>query len=112
VKAALRGVNDHGVHYDALAFVCPGCVEMVGGSGLHLLPVNSIEHKPSWTWDGNLDAPTLSPSILTGKDDPDRRCHSFLEAGVLRSLSDCNHSLAGQLVPLPDLPDWFTADDA
>jgi Family of unknown function (DUF6527) len=106
VKAVVRHVDDHGHYYDALMFACPGCAE-IGGSGLHMLPVSGDANgKPMWEWNGNLDAPTLSPSILTSKDEPTRRCHSFLKAGVMEFLSDCAHSLAGQHVPLPDLPDW------
>lgn len=108
MKSTLRHVDDHGVKYDALMFVCPGCAED-GSTGLHMLPVNSTEHQPSWTWDGNLDAPTVTPSILTSKDDPARRCHSFLKAGVFEYLSDCAHSLANQHVPLPDLPEWVAS---
>ena len=108
MKAMIRNVDDHGTKYQALAFVCPGCLELGGGSGLHMLPVNSTEESPSWDWDGNLEAPTLSPSILTGKDDPARRCHSFLKAGVFEFLGDCAHSLAGTSVPMVELPGWFT----
>lgn len=116
MKAHLRTVDDHGVTYEALAFVCPGCVDASGGSGLHILPVNSSTKSPSWTWDGNLDAPTLSPSILTHTKPyvdgrPTGVCHSFLRAGVFEFLHDCTHSLAGQHVPLPDLPDWFVAHE-
>lgn len=111
--AQVRHIDNHGIHYDALAFWCPGCDELPhGGSGLHLLPVNTTEHSPSWTWDGNLEAPTLSPSILTCANDPGCRCHSFLRAGVLEFLDDCAHSMAGQHVPLPDLPDWFVEEAA
>lgn len=105
-KAMIRHVDDHGSKYDALAFVCPGCVEMVGGSGLHLLPVNSATHSPSWGWDGNLYLPTVTPSILTGKD-TDKVCHSFLTAGVFQFLGDCNHSLANKNTLMVDLPEWF-----
>ena len=103
MKSQLRTVDDHGVIYTALMFVCPGCQEF--NSGLHMLTVNSPHHQPSWTWDNNLEIPTLSPSILTDKDGP-RRCHSFLKQGVFEFLSDCTHSLAGQKVPIPDLHDW------
>ena len=114
-KAQIRNVDDHGIKYQALAFVCPGCAE-AGGSGFHMLPVNSTEKSPSWDWDGNLEAPTLSPSILsstapysdTGR--PLGICHSFLKAGVFEFLADCTHSLAGQSVPMGDLPEWFTKE--
>lgn len=105
----VRHVIDHGVRYDALAFICPGCAS-INGTGLHMLPVNTTEHSPSWTWDGNLEAPTISPSIMTGRDS-ESQCHSFLRGGVLEFLSDCKHVLAGTNVPLPDLPQWFTEED-
>lgn len=108
MKAQVRHVDDHGVKYDALVFVCPGCA-LDGSTGLHMLPVNTTEHSPSWTWDGNLDAPTLSPSILTHRlAGP---CHSFLRSGVFEFLGDCTHALAGQNVPMGELPAWFTDDD-
>lgn len=124
--AQIRGINDPKVgHYDAIVFWCPGCeqptedgIEMQGG--LHMLPVNSAVKTPQWTWDGNLDAPTLSPSILTSMAHARRRsapgeplvdvgqftCHSFIRGGQIEFLSDCTHALAGQTVPLPPLPDW------
>lgn len=105
MKAQIRNVDDHGVSYQTLAFVCPGCAS-VGGSGLHLLPVNTTEHSPSWDWDGNLERPTVEPSILTGGGQP-FTCHSFLRNGVFEFLSDSTHRYAGQSVEIPDLPDWF-----
>lgn len=107
MKASLRTVNDHGNVYTALMFVCPGCPR----TGVHLLPVNSPQVSPSWFWDGNLEAPTLDPSILSHIEpyDPETGapqgiCHSYLRAGVFEFLSDCTHPLAGQRVPMPDLP--------
>jgi hypothetical protein len=109
VKAMTSTIDDHGVRYQCLMFVCPGCA-LDGNSGLHILPVNTNATSPSWTWDGNLDAPTIEPSILTngreGSIHP--RCHSFLRAGVFEFLSDCEHAMAGQRVPMPDLPTWVT----
>lgn len=100
MKASLRDVDDHGEKYSALLFKCPGCAED-GSSGFHMLPVNSPQHSPSWTWDGDLEAPTLSPSILSRHGDV--VCHSFLTGGVFNFLTDCTHSLAGQQVPMPDM---------
>lgn len=110
MKSMVRHIDDHGLKYDGLMFVCPGCALMHGNSGLHMLPINSTEKKPSWEWDGNLEAPTLSPSILTGKDTPNI-CHSFLRGGVFEYLGDCTHALKEQHVPLPDLPAWTYEDD-
>lgn len=106
VRALLRRVNDHGHGYDALMFICPGCAEW-GGSGVHMLPVaGDTAGRPIWEWDGNLDAPTLSPSILTRVGEG-RVCHSFLRAGVFEFLGDSTHSLAGRQVPLPALHEWL-----
>ena len=118
MRSRLRHVTDGNQTYDDLVFWCPGCEQpdpdgqMVGG--LHMLPINNTITSPSWDWDGNLKAPTLSPSILTrhdyytGPDTPPRVfiCHSFLRGGVFEFLGDCTHSLAGQSVPMPDLPAW------
>jgi len=124
MKSMLRQVSeDEGaLIYSALAFWCPGCehIDSDGdrAGGLHLLPVNTTVKTPQWDWDGNLDSPTLAPSILTrteyytGPDSPPRLfvCHSFLRAGVFEFLGDCTHQYVAQFIPLPDLPDWVVED--
>jgi hypothetical protein len=95
-----------------LAFWCPGCREMHAVTS-------------AWTFDGNYDRPTFSPSILIRsghycpgarpdecwctynaehKDDPApfgcSVCHSFVRDGQIQFLNDCTHELAGQTVPL------------
>lgn len=86
------------VEEDRLYFECPGCSLAHGishGAGVG----------PRWGWNGNLDTPTFTPSILvryTGSDGP-RVCHSFVTGGRIQFLQDCTHHLAGQTV---DLPDW------
>lgn len=100
---------------------CPACDDS------H--PVN-IKGEPTWEWDGNLDAPTISPSIkVTGKQwsegDAFYRpghfnvprggqtiCHSYVRAGRWKFLGDCTHGMAGQTVPLPALPDHLVDDGA
>lgn len=113
MKASLRSVESQGVRYQALMFVCPGCAELggVGNTGLHMLPVNSTEKSPSWDWDGNIESPTLSPSILTRTAPyvdgvPTGVCHSFLRNGVFEFLDDCTHSMAGKSIPMVELPEW------
>lgn len=107
MKSTLRQVKNGDITYDALMFVCPGCV--AGGpngyEGVHILPVNAENDigSPSWSWNGDLEKPTLSPSILSQGYS---RCHSFLRDGVFEFLNDCDHSLAGKKVEIPDLPDW------
>ena len=79
---------------------CPGCERM------HVIPTDARAqpngHK--WTFDGNMESPTFSPSInIVGQ------CHYFIRAGMIEFCGDSKHALAGKTVPLPDLPhdpDW------
>ena len=111
-KAVVRTVDDHGIIYSMLVFACPGCA--AGGppsyDGIHALPIKVDGEdnggKPSWTWNGDLEKPTLHPSILTRGDRVHARCHSYLRDGVFEFLNDCEHPLVDQLVPIPDLPLW------
>jgi len=108
MKSMIRHVDDHGHHYEALMFWCPGCENERGNGGLHMLPISGDSNgRDMWSFDGNLEAPTLTPSILTGRG-TEKICHSFLTAGVFHFLGDCTHALANQQVPIPDLPDWVT----
>lgn len=116
MKFSLRTVSYNGKTYQCLAFVCPGCESSGNGTGLHMLPVNANGvTSPSWDWDGNIEAPTVSPSILTHtKPYVDGKgtgiCHSYLKAGVFEFLDDCTHSMAGQHVTALELPEWFSDD--
>ena len=96
-------------HFDGkrLWIWCPGCADLLKDAGLHAIPVAPVgaEFGPTWTWDGTLDAPDLSPSIRTLLGEG-RVCHSFLKAGQWEFLTDSTHSLAGQTVPMVPLPDW------
>ncbi|WP_262504356.1 DUF6527 family protein [Sphingobium sp. KCTC 72723] len=98
---------------DRLAFHCPGC------DSHH---VCSVTGPSPWQWNGSLDRPTLSPSVLItyngadagqdrgdGKNAPPAVCHSFVVDGRIQFLSDCTHDLAGQTV---ELPDWNRRPEA
>lgn len=110
--ARLQGVADPKGRYVALMFCCPGCAATKEGyAGLHLLPVTGDSAlRPTWTFNGDLESPTLTPSILTkfnwDKDGPEIICHSYLTNGVFNFLGDCTHPLVGQQVPIPELPTW------
>ncbi|MFN3585205.1 DUF6527 family protein [Phenylobacterium sp.] len=107
-----------------LTYWCQGCEEM------HSVIIERADAgRPCWGYNGNADAPTFTPSVLVtsghympGHDpskscwcrpSPDgedwgfkcRRCHTFIRNGMVEFLSDCTHALAGQTLPLPDLPD-------
>lgn len=81
---------------------CPACDD------LHGLPVRGTL-EPKWDWDGMMNSPTLTPSILTTRSDG-YRCHSYLQGGVWRYLDDCTHLLAGRSAPMTPLPDWVVRD--
>lgn len=105
----IRKVEKNGIISQALAFSCPGC-STLGLSSLHMVTVNSRAVSPSWEWDGRFDHPTISPSIrvLCGIGETSHVCHSYLRDGVIEFLDDCTHELAGQKVPLPDIPGWLS----
>lgn len=83
---------------DHLIFHCPGC---------DLLHAPTVGGAKRWEWNGSLDLPTLSPSVLVRWDDgPDhvqKVCHSFVREGRIQFLGDCTHALAGQTIDLPDV---------
>lgn len=86
-------------------FWCPGCEDM------HSFTTDTTQ-KVVWSFNGDLDKPTFSPSLgvkdydeVAGKFRDGYKCHLLLKDGVLRFLSDCKHPLAGQTVPVPPHPD-------
>jgi hypothetical protein len=73
--------------------------------------VNNSPNGPRWTYNGDADSPTFSPSIqvttrwsANGEGEKDEVCHSFVTAGRIQFLGDCTHALAGQTVDLPQWP--------
>ncbi|WP_296540048.1 DUF6527 family protein [Rhizorhabdus sp.] len=93
-----------------MAFHCPGCGEQ------HSCTVGEGSGRPRWGWNGDLDRPTLTPSVLVTYNGPDAGkldedgfrappaiCHSFVIDGQIRFLTDSTHALAGQTVDLPEI---------
>jgi len=79
----------------------PGCFPY------RMLPVlksGKREGTPNWTWNGDVDKPTLKPSILSkaeyGETKELRICHSFVTDGKIKFLNDCTHEFAGQTMDL------------
>ena len=120
---------DFGEGVTGIAFTCPGCGDE------HALPTaNQKPDRATWGWNGSLELPTLTPSVLAraghycnpgeqpgdcycdfAERYPDRepmpekwkcyRCHSFVTDGRIQFLADCTHALAGQTVDLPEIPE-------
>jgi hypothetical protein len=106
-----------------LMFWCAGCdtphrVGVGGGDG------------PQWTWNGDVDRPTFSPSVLVTwttavppattlenseqirrgeivQQEVPQVCHSFVTDGRIQYLSDCTHAMAGQTIELADWAEWW-----
>ncbi|OWV48227.1 hypothetical protein CDZ96_10445 [Mameliella alba] len=84
----------------SVSFDCPGC------GWTHVLNTDSAQ-RPVWSFNGDVDRPTISPSINAWREwGPERktqRCHSFVENGRIRFLPDSTHQLAGQTIDLPEI---------
>lgn len=95
-------------------FYCPACKcahHIMTGSG----------DGPRWEFDGNVECPTVSPSIRVRgtepiTDDEHRRimggekitprdvcCHFFIKAGGIEYCGDCTHGMSGQRVEMKPL---------
>jgi hypothetical protein len=91
-------------------FWCPGC----DTNHRFVTKLPTGETGPVWSFDGNLEKPTFSPSLdcNRGHADPARgvhRCHLFLKAGMVQYLGDCTHEYAGKTIPVQD-DEWESAD--
>ena len=85
------------------AFECPGCGY---GHGVYTKPhLRDGQPQPVWNFNGDLERPTFSPSLLVNSHDPKSRCHLFMVAGRIQFLGDCHHALAGQTVECPEWED-------
>ena len=108
---------------EGLTYWCQGC------KSHHQI---STKGPTTWGWNGDAERPTFTPSVLVtsghfvaGQPQPPdcyvcnenaanpaedhdgykcQRCHTFITDGMVQFLSDCTHELAGQTLPLPDLP--------
>ena len=102
---------------------CPGCGEF---HSMQVAPSGGPVSGPNWGFNGNLEKPTFTPSILSrsghyashfvpgsscwctyNAEHPEDAtfncniCHSFVTDGRIQFLNDCTHALAGQTVDLP-----------
>jgi hypothetical protein len=77
-------------------FYCPGCKED------HPYRVKPYSELPVWTFNGDLESPTFTPSLLCNGSDPASRCHLFVTDGKIQYCSDCHHELAGQTVEMQE----------
>lgn len=91
-----------GGHY-AWAIHCPGC------KFFHLFDAR-------WTFNGNMEKPTFTPSMNATKDwpkwhpeegKPKEICHSYVTDGQIKFLDDCTHASKGLTLDLLEIdPMW------
>jgi len=86
-------INSTGGELIGYAIYCPACKKP------HFF------FKDKWSFNGDVDAPTFTPSMLLHPSRFQKRCHSFVEKGRIRYLTDCGHELRGQVIDLPDFDD-------
>jgi hypothetical protein len=85
-------------------FWCPGCKKPHPYRVLR--HPNEPVNTPVWDFNGDVERPTFSPSLLVNASGKyGKRCHLFLTDGQLQFCSDSEHALAGQTVPCPDWDD-------
>ena len=97
----IKRVSMGGLVADSWRHWCPGCQRN------HVIYTDPRAQPNGhfWTFDGNEERPTFSPSInIVGQ------CHYFIREGMIQYCSDSKHALAGITVPMPDLKlineDW------
>ncbi len=80
-----------------LCFHCPACghehsYRIAGSDG------------PLWKWNGSLEKPTLTPSLLYKTHDGSAvRCHLFVTDGKIIYCDDCPHIMKGRTVDMEDI---------
>jgi hypothetical protein len=65
-------------------------------------PTSSVH----WSFNGDAEKPTFTPSLLCNKEYPESRCHSIVTAGKMHFLDDCYHELRGKTRELEDVEVW------
>lgn len=82
-----------------ISFWCVGCRQP------HAMPIVRARPAPArrWFFDGNMQAPTIEPSLRVMKmDGVSTDCHVVITAGMLNYCADSVHRFAGHSVPMVD----------
>jgi hypothetical protein len=84
-----------------LIFWCPGCKRY------HPFRIKS-KNDPIWNWNGDMEKPTFTPSLLCDASRSEKRCHLIVTDGKIHFCGDCHHELKGKTVPIPPFEegDW------
>ena len=92
-----------------LIFYCPAC------ESNHVVNIEGIDSMyPQWVFNGDVNKPTISPSVLVRWTEPSDKeeefedrtkdinkvCHFFIRNGKIEFCGDCTHKLSGQTVDM------------
>lgn len=103
---------DHEIHHSYF-FYCPACKRP------HLVNVTPDGGGCTWSFNGDIEKPTLAPSVLTTLPPGTRQnadpeyvdglppdvCHLFVKEGEIQYLGDCTHEFAGKTIQMIDVDD-------
>ena len=67
---------------------------------LPVITSGSRDKTGAWTWNGDIEKPTLRPSIKTTHGGSGEVSHLWLNEGVCQHLGDSTDGLAGHTLPL------------
>lgn len=109
MKTALRRVTTQTGSYRKLFYWCQACGRV---HGVRVDDGPSIP-QPKWSWDGDRERPTLSPSIKESFPADDESpeeivCHHFVKAGRIEYCGDNPHILNGATVDMVEIPDSYS----
>lgn len=96
MSVMLQVAQRPGEHDPDFIFWCPGCKF---GHGVWVT-TTCKSTGARWQWNGSMDAPSFTPSILITEGK--LVCHSHVTDGHIHFGSDCTHELAGQIIPIPE----------
>lgn len=100
----IEKVTIEGVEGDNYFFYCPAC------GCVHRYQCGT-KSGPNWTFNGDYDKPTFSPSLLmfyyTHPETKEQKtiCHLFVRDGKIDYCGDCPHDHAGKTIPMVEIPD-------
>jgi hypothetical protein len=104
MKPKLRPIENQAGRFMGYMFFCPGCRRA------HFFRTNDPRRGRNWTFNGNVEEPTFSPSLLT-QFPGGTRCRLYLTRGKIQFLSDCTHPMAGRTVDMVDFEDEDEDED-
>lgn len=105
----LRSAEDNRCGGRVLIFFCPACQMS------HSIYVEGDNSKgPQWTFNGDVNKPTFSPSVKVSWSEPsdvecefddrtkdiNKVCHFFVRNGMIEFCGDCTHDLKNKSVPM------------